>query len=107
MTTDRVKASPRPGTRLARSPLAVLSSAVAAFLVAFTLLSARVLTGTDPGLRGAPQAQVLSRTGHTILRTTPSGHVIREQVAAAPGTTATAGLVTSTSGTSGGGEADG
>ena len=106
---DRVNTPPHAGMKLARSPLAVLTSALAAFLVAFTLLSARVLTGIDPGLRTAGQAQVVSKSGHTVLRTTASGRVIREQAAGSPGaaTAAPAKIVTSSSGAIGGGETDG
>jgi hypothetical protein len=72
---------------MARSPLTAISTTVAIFLVTFTLLTARVVTGTDPGLRGVASAQVVSKHGRTILRTTPSGRVIRE---AAPGSKAPA-----------------
>ncbi len=72
---------------MARSPLTAVSTAVAIFLVTFTLLTARVVTGTDPGLRGVASAQVVSKHGRTILRTTPSGRVIRES---APGSKAPA-----------------
>ena len=105
--TEPGKTPPRAGTKLARSPMAVLTSALAGFLVAFTLLSARVLTGTDPGLRGAAQAQVVSKSGHTVLRTTASGRVIREQVGGSPGAAAPAKIVTGTSGASATGETDG
>lgn len=85
----------------------MLSAALASFLVAFALLTARVVNGTDPAIRSAAQAQVVSGGGHAVLRTTPSGRVISE-----PGTTAAshgksgtgpASIVTRSSGGPGGG----
>ena len=70
------------------------------------LLTARVVTGTDPSLRASAQTQLVARHGHTVIRTTASG---RRIVETAPGAgessrAAPAGLVTRTSG---GGESDG
>lgn len=98
--TERRSTPLSTASRLARSPLTAVSAALAIFLVTFTLLTARVVTGTDPGLRGAVSAQVVSKHGRTILRTTASGRVIRET--APQGSNAShaqaAGLVTRTSG---------
>lgn len=97
--TERHPAPLSPASRLARSRVTAVSAALAMFLVTFTLLTARVVTGTDPGLRGAVSAQVVSKHGRTIIRTTASGRVIREP---APGPNAshaeTASLVTRASG---------
>ena len=97
--TERRPAALSTASRLARSPFTAVSGALAIFLVTFALLTARVVSGTDPGLRVAASAQVVSRHGHTILRTTPSGRVIRET---APGSNApgaeTATLLTHASG---------
>ena len=71
----------RPVSRR-HGPWPVLSAALAMFLVVLALMSARVVVGADPGLRTATQARVLTKSGHTVLRTTPSGRVVRE--AAAP-----------------------
>jgi hypothetical protein len=97
--TERRPAPLSRASRLARSPLTAVSAALALFFVTFTLLTARVVTGTDPGLRAAASAQVVSGHGRTILRTTASGRVIRET---APGSNApgavTASLLTHASG---------
>lgn len=98
--------TPRYSTRLARSPVAAVSAALASFLVVLTLLTARVVTGTDPGLRGTAQAQVVSKGGHVIVRTTASGRVIREAVGSpSPAGAEAASVVTRSSG--GGQESDG
>jgi len=60
-----------------RSPLTVLTAALASFLVVFVLLTARVVSGHDPALRAsASRSALVSRGGHTILRTTASGRVL-------------------------------
>ena len=89
-----------------RSPFAVLSAALASFLVVLALLTARVVTGTDPSLRATAQTQLVARHGHTVIRTTASGKKIVETVSGSGGASskAPAGLVTRTSGT---GERDG
>ena len=89
-----------------RSPFAVLSAALASFLVVLALLTARVVTGTDPSLRATAQTQLVTRHGHTVIRTTASGKKIVETVSGNGGasTKAPTGLATRTSGT---GERDG
>lgn len=94
-----------PRRRRAGNLPAVLSATLASFLAVLALLTARVVTGTDPSLRATAQTQVVSRNGGTVIRTTASG---RQIVETAPGSgqpsTAPAALVTHTSG---GGERDG
>lgn len=101
MTEPRTRA-PR---RRAGSPLAVVSAALASFLVVLALLTARVVSGTDPSLRPAAQTQLVAHNGKTVIRTTASGRRIVESVpAGGKAATTPAGLV---SRTSGGGESDG
>ncbi len=100
------------GSSLLRRPLPVIASALASFLVVLTLLTARVVTGSDPALHpGTSSAVVVSRHGHTVLRTTASGKVISvgTQGAGAQGVGAQpAPVVTRTSGGfAGAGEQDG
>jgi hypothetical protein len=101
--TERPPRRTSGATRVARSPLAALSATLAGFLVVLALLTARVVKGTDPGLRGTSQAQVISGHGRTIVRTTASGRVIRETTGAAPEASGreAAALTTRTSGGSG------
>lgn len=104
-----------PGTSgassFARSPLSVLTAALASFLLALALLTARVVNGTDPAIRPVAQAQVVSKQGHTILRTTASGRLISEPAGqtGSPGAPegGPASLVTRSSGALAGGEGDG
>ncbi len=97
--TERPSTPLSTASRFARSPVTAVSAALAIFLVTFTLLTARVLTGTDPGLHGTATAQVVSKHGRMILRTTASGRVIREtaQGGVAPHAE-TASLITRSSG---------
>jgi len=83
-----------------------VSATLASFLVVLALLTARVVTGTDPSLRPAAQTQQLvAHNGKTVIRTTASGRRIVESVpAGGKAATTPVGLV---SRTSGGGESDG
>ena len=90
--------SPRPARRARRSPMPVISAALASFLVVLTLLTARVVTGVDRSIAPGPQAQVVSRNGHTIVRTTASGRRIVESAAPGSATEAPLQLTTRSSG---------
>ncbi len=83
-----------------RSPLAVLNAALASFLVVLALLTARVVTGTDPSLLASAQTQIVARHGHTVVRTTASGRRIVEAAPGAAGSrsASTAALITHASG---------
>ncbi len=60
-----------------RSLLAVGAATLASFLVVLTLLTARVITGTDPALHASASRTVLvTHGGHAVLRTTASGRVL-------------------------------
>ncbi len=93
-----------------RGPLAVIAAALASFLVVLVLLTARVVSGHDPSLRAsASTAAIVTRGGHTVLRTTASGRTV--PVAAGAGVEAGAAqsvpLVTRSSGAvAGAGEGD-
>lgn len=97
-------AAARPTASRARGPWRVISAAVAMFLVVFALMTARVVTGTDPGLQTSAQTQVLAKSGKTVLRTTASGRVVRE---AAPQAGAKAGAPLLTHASGAAGERDG
>jgi|GEM_PF-6779596 len=95
-----------------RNPFAVISTALASFLVVMVLLTARVVTGADPALHAnTPSAVVVSHNGRKVLRTTASGRVT--VVSTGPGkeiggSPASHGIVTRSSGGYGaGGESDG
>jgi hypothetical protein len=72
--TDRSGVRQAGSKRPARHLVAVLTAALASFLAVLAMLSARVYNGTGAGL--APTAAVISRNGHTVLRTTASGRLI-------------------------------
>ena len=110
MTERRVQPTSRTATLL-RNPLSVLSAAAASFLVVLALLTGRVMTGQDPALLSASASSpaLISKGGHTVLRTTASGKVIGGATPAV-GTEASgaqpASFVTRTSGGAAGGGRD-
>lgn len=95
---------------LLRNPMSVIAPALACFLVVLALLSARVMSGREQALSpSSPGVALVSRGGHTILRTTASGRVLGPQAgvpAAQAGATRLATLVTRTSGLPGEGAHD-
>jgi hypothetical protein len=89
---------------LLRNPLPPIAAAITVFLVVLVLLTARLATGHDPGLRptaSAPVNVVSGVHGRTVLRTTASGRQILTTEAAgaqpAGSSQAQAPLVTRTS----------
>lgn len=96
---------------LLRNPLLVIAAAAASFLVVLALLTARVVSGTDPSLHASAASSVLvSHRGHVVLRTTASGRVLgvaRQGAGVEGGGGQPATIVTRTSGGfAGGGERD-
>lgn len=98
-----------------RNPFAVISTALASFLIVMVLLTARVVSGTDPALRASQSSAVIvSHSGRKVLRTTASGRVIGasggqsgESGSEIGGARANHALVTRSSGYGQGGESDG
>jgi len=106
--TDRRVQPPSRATTLLRNPLSVISAAAASFLVVLALLTGRVMTGQDPALLSASASSpaLISKGGHTVLRTTASGKVIGGATPASgvqAGGAQPAAFVTRTSGAAGGG----
>ncbi len=96
---------------LLRNPLSVIAPAAASFLAVLALLTARVVSGTDPSLHAsAASSVVVSHRGHTVVRTTASGRVIgvaKQGAGVEGGGVQPATVVTRTSGGfAGGGERD-
>jgi len=100
------------GQAALRSPVSVVLSSLAAFLVVLAVLTGRVVKGQDPTLRvGSATSAIVSHGGRTVLRTTASGRTVAEptggRAGAPPGAAQAPGVVTRTSGAQpGGGEAD-
>jgi len=98
-----------------RNPFAAISTALASFLIVMVLLTARVVSGTDPALRASQSsAVVVSHSGRKVLRTTASGRVIGtsggqsgESSSEVGGARANHAIVTRSSGYAQEGESDG
>lgn len=95
------------------NPFAVISTALTSFLIVMVLLTARVVSGSDPALHAStPNAVVVSHNGRKVLRTTASGRVIAVSTAGPGkeigGSPNGHGIVTrSSGGYAAGGESDG